>query len=73
MGYYRDQVEYGEYHYCTCDPNLVLEYEDRDSFLVFYSQSKKLMFKFKNVIYIAVTDDIFLRSYFSKAIKVPEL
>ena len=50
-----------------------LKYEDRESFLVFYSQSKKLLFKLEKSKLIAVTDDIFLCAYFSKVIEVPEI
>ena len=45
----------------------------RGSFLVFHSQSKKLLFKLEKEKSIAITDNIFLRTYFEKVIEVPVL
>ena len=47
--------------------------EDMDACLAFYSSSKILLHKLKKNTPIAVTDDIFLKSYFSKVLETPEL
>ena len=50
-----------------------LKYEEKDNFLQFYSKSKSVVYKLKRDNSVAVTDDIFLRAYFSKVIEAPEL
>ena len=50
-----------------------LKCEDMDSFLSFYSSSKKILHKLKKSKSIAVTDNVFLKSYFAKVIQTPEL
>ena len=44
-----------------------------DSFISFYSSSKGILHKLKEELSIAATDDVFLKSYFEKMIKTPEL
>ena len=50
-----------------------LESEDMDSFLSFYSSSKKILHKLKNTNSIAVADNVFLKSDFTKVIQTTEL
>ena len=50
-----------------------LKCEEKDNFLLFYSRAKSLIFKLKRDKSVAVTDDTFLRAYFTKVIEVPEL
>ena len=50
-----------------------LKCEEKDDFLQFYSKSKSIVHKLKRDKSVAVTDDIFLRAYFSKVIEAPEL
>ena len=51
----------------------VLKYKDRDLFLSFYFKSKSTLYKIKRSKLIAVTDNIFLKAFFSKEISVEEL
>ena len=44
-----------------------------DTFLSFYSSSKGILHKLKVDKPVAATDDIFIKSYFAKVIKTPEL
>lgn len=46
---------------------------DMDSFLPFYNSVKKLLHQLKEHKSIAVTDDVFLKSFFAKIIETPEL
>ena len=50
-----------------------LKCEEKDDFLQFYSKSKSILHKLKRDTSVAVTDDVFLRAYFSKVIEAPEL
>jgi len=50
-----------------------LKCEDCDSFLSFYSKSKSTLHKLKKPKSIAVTDDVFLKAFFAKAISVDKL
>jgi hypothetical protein len=50
-----------------------LKCDHRDDFLTFYSKSKGIIHRLKKTNYIAVTDEIFLKAYFSMAIEAPEL
>jgi len=50
-----------------------LKCEDRDLFLSFYSKNKLTLHKLKRSNLIAVTDDVFLKAFFAKAISVDEL
>ena len=50
-----------------------LKFEDHDSYLSFYSESKSTIHKLKKSKYIAVTDDFLLKAFFSKAISVNKL
>ena len=50
-----------------------LKYESRDNFLAFYSKLKGILYKLKKGDYVAVTDDVFLKAYFSMVIEGLEL
>ena len=50
-----------------------LKCDHRDDFLTFYSKSKGIIHRLKKTNSIAVTDEIFLKAYFSMAIDAPEL
>jgi len=50
-----------------------LKYESRDNFLAFYSKAKGILHKPKKGNYIAVTANVFLKSYFAMVIEDPEL
>ena len=50
-----------------------LRCETMDTFLAFYSSSKRILYKLKKSKSIAASDDVFLKSYFAKHIEVPEL
>jgi len=50
-----------------------LKCEDRNSFLSSYSKSKSTLHKIKKSKYIDVTDDVFLKVFFTKVISVDKL
>ena len=50
-----------------------LKCDNRDDFLTFYSKSKGIIHRLKKSNSIAVTDEVFLKAYFSMAIDAPEL
>ena len=50
-----------------------LKCESCDDFLSFYSKAKGVLHKLKKHDSVAVTDDIFLKAYFSMTIEAPEL
>ena len=50
-----------------------LKCADRDNFLAFYSTAKKLLHKLTVSNSVVVPDDVFLKVFMAKAIKVPEL
>jgi len=50
-----------------------LRCENKEDFLEFYSSAKKILHRLKVAKSVAVSDDSFLRSFFAKAIDVPEL
>ena len=50
-----------------------LKCDNRDDFLTFYSKSKGIIHRLKKTNSIAVTDEVFLKAYFSMAIDAPKL
>ena len=50
-----------------------LKCENKESFLAFYSQAKKLLHKLTVGKSVAVTDDVFLKAFMAKVIEAPEL
>ena len=52
---------------------LSTQYEDRDSFLFFYSNTKGILHKITKGNSIPDKDDVFLKAYFSMAIEAKEL
>ena len=52
---------------------LSTKYEDRDSFLSFYSKTKVILHKLTKGILITAKDDVFLKAYFVMDIEAKEL
>jgi len=50
----------------------LLRYEVRASFLAFYNKAKSILHKLKKAKSVAVTDNVFLKSYFAIAIEAKE-
>ena len=60
-------------HYANWQALFKLRYEFRDDFFTFHSQSKGIVHRLKMSDSVAVTDEVFLKAYFSMAINAPEL